>query len=300
MDKNRKSIWLYLVLVFVLTWTLELLLVCPHYADTHSSDKALAAQAMALVSVCMFVPALCVLLTRLLLCDWSDCRLRLHLKGNAAAYLVGWFGPLVLVVLGAVLWFVLNPQEFVLNTPNSVPGQSAAVNWVVMVLLLLAAPLLNLVACFGEEWGWRGFLMPRLCERHSFNTSALITGLVWGIWHAPLLAVGHNYGQVLGEDSFAMVLAAIGMMVLFCVAISFLLGLIAERAQSVWPAVLAHGCLNGSAGLALMFTPAMQSLSEGNPYNAFIGPLPVGIVGGFAFLVVAIWLAIGMSKANRN
>lgn len=299
MEKKRKSIWLYLVLVFVLTWTVEIFVVCPHYADITSSDTTTAALATTLVAMCMFFPTISVLLTRLILGDWSDCRLRLHLKGNAAPYLIGWFGPLVLIVLGAVLWFVLNPQEFLVTTPQMAPGASAAVNWILFVLLLFIAPLLNLVNCFGEEWGWRGFLMPRLCEYHSFNTSALLLGIVWGLWHAPLIAMGHNYGKVWGEDSLWMVLAAIGAMVVLCIVLSFLFGLIAEKAQSVWPAALAHGCLNGAAGLALMFTPAVNNLTEGNPYNTFIGPSPTGIIGGFAFVVVALWIAIGMSRARR-
>lgn len=300
MDKKRKSIWLYLVLVFAITWTVELFFVCQHYGDTTSTDTTVAAQTTAIVAMCMFLPAISVLFTRLLLGDWSDCRLRLHLKGNAAPYLIGWFGPLVLIVLGAVLWFVLNPQEFQVTTPQTVPDAPAAVQWIVMALLLLVAPLLNLVPCFGEEWGWRGFLMPRLCEYHSFNTSALITGVVWGLWHAPIIAVGHNYGKVWGEDPLWMVLAAIGAMVVFCVVTTFLFGLIAEKTQSTWPAVLAHGCLNGAAGLALMFTPAANNLAGGNPYNTFIGPCPMGIIGGFAFVIVALWIAIGMARAGRN
>lgn len=300
MEKKRKSIWLYILLVLVLTWTVEIFVVCPRYADISSSDATTAALSTALVAICMFFPALSVLLTRLILRDWSDCRLRPHFKGNVAFYLIGWFGPLVLTVLGGVLWFVLNPQEFQITTPQMVPSVPAVVNWIVFVLTLFIAPLLNLVTCFGEEWGWRGFLMPRLCEYHSFNTSVLITGVVWGLWHAPLIAMGHNYGMVWGEDSVWMVLAAIGAMVLFCIVISFLLGLITEKTQSVWPAVLAHGSLNGSAGLALMFTPAVANLAEGNPYNAFVGPLPVGIIGGFAYVVVALWIAIGMAKAGRR
>ena len=300
MEKKRKSIWLYVLLVFVLSWTVELLVVCPHYADISSMDKETAAKGTAIVAFCMFFPSFSVLLTRLFMRDWKDCRLRLHFKGNAAPYLIGWFAPLLLAILGGVLWFVLNPQEFLLNVPQMVPSAPDSINWIVLVLSLLIAPLLNLIPCLGEEWGWRGFLMPRLCEYHSFNTSALITGVLWGLWHAPLIAMGHNYGKVWGEDPLWMVLAAIGAMVVFCVVLSFIFGLIAEKAQSVWPAVLAHGCLNGCAGLALMFTPAFQNPAAGNPYNTFVGPLPTGVVGGFAFVLVALWIAIGMGKAGRK
>lgn len=56
-------------------------------------------------------------------------------------------------------------------------------------------PLVNLVPLFviltvlagmGEEFGWRGFALPRVQARHSALISSLIVGLIWAIWHIPL------------------------------------------------------------------------------------------------------------------
>lgn len=294
MSKNKKTIWLYIILTFILTWTFELLVVCPRYAGMFSSDTAEKATATVLVSACMFIPALCALLTRLVLRDWDDCRLRLSMTGHVKYYVLGWVGPLALTVIGAALWFVLNPEEFVLTTPMSVLHLPTAVCWLVFLVTLLAAPLLNLVACFGEEWGWRGFLMPRLCREHTFNVSALLTGLLWGLWHAPIIAMGHNYRVIWGEDPVGKVIAAIAAMIVFCVVASFFFGYLSEKAKSVWPAALAHGCMNGVAGLGYMFSAAMADSAANLPYNTFVGPAPMGIVGGFAFVIVAVWIAMKM------
>lgn len=43
--------------------------------------------------------------------------------------------------------------------------------------------LAMLVCCAGEEVGWRGVLLPKLCENHSLFASSLIVGLLWGAWH---------------------------------------------------------------------------------------------------------------------
>lgn len=38
---------------------------------------------------------------------------------------------------------------------------------------------------FGEEPGWRGWLLPRLQERHSAVTATLLLTPIWAAWHAP-------------------------------------------------------------------------------------------------------------------
>ncbi|HEX5688840.1 MAG TPA: type II CAAX endopeptidase family protein [Roseiflexaceae bacterium] len=49
--------------------------------------------------------------------------------------------------------------------------------------------ILTIFAGMGEEFGWRGFALPRLQARHNALVSSLIIGLVWGIWHIPLFLV---------------------------------------------------------------------------------------------------------------
>ncbi len=51
--------------------------------------------------------------------------------------------------------------------------------------LAFALPI-ALIACLMEEFGWRGFALPKLLERHSALTAALIVGMGWALWHAPI------------------------------------------------------------------------------------------------------------------
>jgi uncharacterized protein len=55
---------------------------------------------------------------------------------------------------------------------------------------LLVAPAINAIPAFGEEWGWRGWLLPRLIGLDTWP-ALLLSGLVWGIWHAPLTLLGY-------------------------------------------------------------------------------------------------------------
>ena len=42
--------------------------------------------------------------------------------------------------------------------------------------------------------GWRGYLLQKLSKEYSVQKSIIISGIIWGIWHAPIIAMGHNYG----------------------------------------------------------------------------------------------------------
>jgi len=49
------------------------------------------------------------------------------------------------------------------------------------------------IFALGEEIGWSGYFVPRLAEHNSFTRVALIRGLVWSIWHYPMI-IGGVYG----------------------------------------------------------------------------------------------------------
>ncbi|MEW8469026.1 MAG: CPBP family intramembrane glutamic endopeptidase, partial [Candidatus Thiodiazotropha sp.] len=55
----------------------------------------------------------------------------------------------------------------------------------VLALLLLAAVF--------EELGWRGYGFESLEKGRSFLAASLIFGLLWSLWHLPLLWVNHSY-----------------------------------------------------------------------------------------------------------
>lgn len=100
--------------------------------------------------------------------------------------------------------------------------------------------LINTVPAFGEEAGWRGFLFPHLEELFGPLGAVIGTGVVWGLWHAPVILLGYNYpGQpVLG-------LAA---MCVLCTLVGAVLAWLRQRSGSVWPAALAHGAMNAAVG----------------------------------------------------
>ena len=73
----------------------------------------------------------------------------------------------------------------------------------------------------------------------------LVSGVIWGVWHTPVILMGHNYpdSPILGVPT----------MIMFCIVFGIILGWLRLKSDSVWPAVIAHGAINGSAGVIYLF-----------------------------------------------
>jgi membrane protease YdiL (CAAX protease family) len=125
---------------------------------------------------------------------------------------------------------------------------------------LAAGLTINAVAALGEELGWRGLLLRELSPLGFWRLS-LLTGVVWGVWHAPLIVQGHNFPEA--------PIAGIVVMTGWTVAASPLFTYLTVRARSVLAATLLHGSFNAVASLSLVYLSGAGNLLVG----------PVGIAG---------------------
>jgi uncharacterized protein len=116
---------------------------------------------------------------------------------------------------------------------------------------LLIAPLFNAIFTFGEEWGWRGFLLPKLLPLGQWQALAL-TGPLWGLCYAPVTLLGYDY-------SFHPRLGVI-LMTIFCLVFGTLLGWLRLATGSVWPSVIAHGALNAVGEFTYVVAAAGQKI----------------------------------------
>ncbi len=139
---------------------------------------------------------------------------------------------------------------------------------------LVAGFTINGVLAFGEEYGWRGWLADELRPLGSFWANVL-TGVLWGLWHAPLILMGFNYGSYGRIGTF--------FMIAWCIPLSFLLWRARQVTGSLLAPAVLHGAVNGFAGIFLIV------LVDPNPLIA----APAGLVGAAAAAVVAalFWLA---------
>lgn len=303
-----KRIIIYLAITFALTYALEILIVIPIATGT-GMGSALNAPPMAvqlITGTMMFIPAIGVLLTRIVTKEgFKNSMIKpVNFRHTFKYYLIAWFGPAALTVIGAVVYFLVFPQDFdptmssalLLLEQTTVAQGGAALPldvmqmmlWVQIAVGVLLSPVLNFLTCFGEEWGWRGYLLPKVYEKLPFIPTVLITGVIWGLWHAPLTVIGHNYGVGYPGWPFLGIFA----MCIFCTVLGALFSYLTLKAKSCLPAVIGHGAVNGFVSAAVFF-----SVSGG---NAFIGPMPIGIIGGIGFIAAAVVCCVLMRRDEKR
>lgn len=292
---TKKRLIIFLVMTFIATWGYCLLFVYP-FADAVSAEEISSLQIR--IAATMFIPAICVVITRLLTKEgFKNSMIRPNFKGNIKTYLLAYFGPSILTLLGAVVYFLIFPNQFDINCgylaqTYKTMGVDMGLTAMPLNLLMLSqgitailfGPIINFITCFGEEWAWRGYMVPKMAENMKTIPMLLTSGVIWGLWHAPLTIIGHNYGVGYFGYPFTGILA----MCLFCTVIGIFMSYITLKTQSCIPAVLAHGAINAFASIGIYFTV------DGG--NAFVGPAPTGVVGMIAFIVLDIFLVKEMKK----
>ncbi|MDT8381436.1 MAG: CPBP family intramembrane glutamic endopeptidase [Brevefilum sp.] len=292
---NKKRIYIFLAFAFGISWAVALVIYLtgglknsPAY--TFEGGQITLAIIL-LASLYMFGPAIANLLTRIITKEGKkDLFLQPHFdQKRGLYYLAGWFLPGLLTIIGAILFFLIFPQFYdrnlsTLQSMLTASGQNSSVNpWIVAVTQALQAlfisPILNAISTFGEEFGWRSYLQPKLMPLGG-RKAVLVTGLIWGVWHWPIIFMGYNYGS----DYFGAPFLGPLAMVWFTLSLSVIFGWLSIKAHSLWPAVIAHGAINGIAALGSIFV-------RGNP-DSLLGPTPVGIVGGFGLTFIAVLILL--------
>ena len=207
------------------------------------------------------------------------------------SWLIAWLLPIVLtfasilvnglmpnVELGYGMEQVMNQANLPESQQDLVQKQLMSIPPAVMVVsnvvsALLAGATINAVAAFGEEYGWRNYLVNAL-RKKCFATVALFIGVVWGIWHFPLILMGHNYPN---EPYWGVLL-----MVVFCILAGIIELYFVLKTKSVIVAAVFHGTINAIAGIVAIF------VKGGNDFvNGMMG-LSGFIVMGFTILI--LWL----------
>lgn len=215
-------------------------------------------------------PLLVATALRLTRDGWADAGLRL--TGALRWYAVA---ALVFPLLGALSLGVGWVTGDVAFTSGAGERLTAGIAGGLLPALLFAA---------GEEWGWRGYLEPRLAAAGVTAAKRHLTvGLIWGVWHVPyILALGPEYTPL-------PLFVQLPLFHLAVVAMAFLWGALRTLTGSVWPAVLGHGLANAVAFPLL--DPEIVSVT--NPLVFAVRPEGLIVLPGLA---VAAWAAFRVAR----
>ncbi|MGZ6364819.1 MAG: CPBP family intramembrane glutamic endopeptidase, partial [Ktedonobacteraceae bacterium] len=193
------------------------------------------------VAIGMFGPAIAATIVRLTRKDgFADAGLRLAARGRKGViriYIAAYVIPPILIAAGIGLALLTGVQHWAFNenlhtmantinaqlqsVGQSLPSGFSAYQLALIslisqtVLAFTLGILFNMIFTFGEEFGWRGYLLPRLSPLGGVQ-AAIITGIVWGLWHAPIIVLnGYNYPGHPWSGVLMMVIFTIALSMIF-------------------------------------------------------------------------------------
>ncbi len=271
----------FITIAFLLAWTIA----SPMWFNTEGLKHPLALYLLPLI---MFAPSIAAFIVVRWVSPQTDIKAATGLrmgKNWPHYWLLCWIGMPLLVLASLALSALLGVyqtdlqnfsglQQMLAQKEEGVAAlESMPVKSIVAIQLasIFIAPLLNALFAFGEEWGWRGYLLQKLLPLGQWP-ALVICGVIWGLWHLPVILLGYNYPLYPNMGwSFMLVL---------CILLGILFGWTRLATGSIWPAVIAHGALNGSASAVNLFAAA----------DTTIDTAQVGITGwvGWLLLIAAI------------
>lgn len=256
---NKKTL-LYTAITYALMWVAFAL-----FKLTGTSYQSFAG--VALAALCMLFPLIAVLILRAAHHEPLLRGLGISWKVNRW-WFVGWLlmpiiALLTLVVSSWMPGMSYNPDNETVTQALTQMSQQTGVAltpslYILITLLsgLFAGATINALFAFGEEIGWRGYLLQQFRGKN-FLVTAILIGLIWGLWHAPLILLGHNYPQ--------HPVAGVFMMMLFCAALTPLIQYIRLKSRSLIPAAIMHGTLNATIGISNLLIDNFNDLLCGGP-----------------------------------
>ena len=291
---NKKGTIKYLAWTFLIAWVMQVAV-----AVLYRNGIVIVGQL--LMGIMMFVPLFGVLLSGQSLSGmgWKPC-----LKGKIKLFLAAWFLPALLTAIGAALYFVVFPGHFDMSGDALAASagaealeqmQSQGLTYPMYVLIsvigcLTYAPFVNMLLAVGEEAGWRGFLYPQLKAKFGKRQGWLIGGIIWGMWHWPLMwLIGYEYGT----DYAGFPIVGMLIFCIFATATGVLCDWLYEKTNCIWIPSIFHGAINAAGTV-----PAVICITNTGSV-ILLGPAPNGVLAGLPLMICAMILFVKSVKPEE-
>ena len=270
---ERQAAWRKIIAYCLLTAVLSIpgyyLGMHPHGLTPHQASAALMWGGPALSAIIVRLAterSLAGIGWRLDSPKWLWIALALPLAYGLPPYLIAWGAGLA----------AFAPSQW----PGALPyGLHASGMFTALGLILTVGLFDKLSRALGEEIGWRGLLVPELLKVTSFRNAALISGVIWSLWHFPMIIFA-DYKAAGTPVPFQLVCFAA-----MVISSSFLYAWLRLRSASVWPAAVLHAAHN-------LLIQSVLDQATVNRHGAYYVTTEFG--AGIALCTVLVaWLILG-------
>ena len=244
MKNDVRRLILYYVLAFVPPAVVSGVLM-HFYGSAYWVDENTPGHILSLAGLCMMVPAAAHILTRLITREGfsqKDMLLTMKLSGSKRYYAAALLIPPLYCAVSVILGVMYKDGAAGFDINGDTVFEST-----MLLLNGLALSVLFFMPAFGEEFGWRAYMMPKLEKLMPEPAALIVGGVLWGLWHAPLTIAGHNFG--IGYAGYPV--TGILRMCLMCTVIGIFLTYLTKKTGSVMPAAFAHMANNNCSGWLL-------------------------------------------------
>ncbi len=287
---NKQRLWIYILFSFLPVWlgTVIYILCGNEYRDDGTQ---------LLLTFFMLCPTIAVFLTKKItkedikLVGEDSLDLGISLEGKKKWWiLLGILSPLVYVEWGYIIYYMMWPSAFDFVAWDSF-GLEKDLLWLLPVVLIISSLTFSFGG-LGEEIGWRGYMYPLLEKMIGESKAVIVGGVIWGIWHFPLLYMGHNFGT----DYWGAPWIGFFVFTIYCIAVGQIFYFIKKKTKSVWIAGFMHATHNTIASAGLF---KMALTREGAPKILLEMPIECLFVS-IPMILLGIGLWIGVFMKNRK
>lgn len=292
---TKKRIWIYIILSFLPIYVGTLFNgLC---GNSYASEPT-----QTMLAFFMLAPAVAVFLTVKLtkedvhLTGEKSLNLGLSFKGKKKWwFLLAIFTPVLYVELGYVFYYLLFSKAYDLNALDVVAkalGIKQELLWIVPFYYVVNSIMFSICA-LGEEIGWRAYLYPKLEEVMGEGKALIVGGIIWSVWHFPMLYIGHNFGT----DYWGAPWMGFLVFTIYCVALGSIFYFFTKKTKSVWTSAFMHAIHNTVASVSLL---RVIMTREGVPAWAKESTAEILLVSVPSILLGGLLIAMSFYKNKKS
>jgi membrane protease YdiL (CAAX protease family) len=193
--------------------------------------------------------------------------------------------PIAIGTIAYGLAWMLGLAE--LDIPDRLPGSVPILRFLyVLVLNGGVLGLYGLIGAAGEEIGWRGYMLLRLVDG-KVPYAIVLSGLIWGAWHLPLIL-----GGVYADGPNA--LASAGVFMLGAASLGYIIARLRLATGSIWPPIALHAFWNS------IIQGVFDRVTIGSQSTLWVGESGVLVIASVALFAVLIAHGFGMRSARHS